>query len=281
MKSEINTNLFLALPNEIMNTKHPLHYELLNFDTNIKLKVFLAILAKSTMIYKTTKKRGIQTFSIKGLLGRNSFIPRSKAVNHKKLLEIINNFNSPFFKVLSLDDKEIQFELSLVYKKTLMSGFSNINLMDLKQHKDLKTTKLAIITSIYPNGYFYLNYLLDFLNVNKELDRYEKIRQIKKAFKKLKELELLTWEYKHPVNQMVEELPEHYKFHYKKVVEVEEFSEEYFDNYEKQPETEKTQKEQELVKVKEENNNLDLKSFYLNIDLDNEKDLEKENEIPF
>lgn len=136
MKNEINTNLFLAVPNEIMNTKHPLHYKLLDFDTNIKLKVFIAILAKSTMIYKSTKKRGIQTFSIKGLLGRNSFIPRSKEVNHKKLLEIINNFNSPFFKVLSLDDKEIQFELSLAYKKTLMSGFSNINLMDLKQHKD-------------------------------------------------------------------------------------------------------------------------------------------------
>jgi hypothetical protein len=222
MKKEINSKVFLAVPNEIMNTKHPLHYELLNFDTNIKLKIFIAILAKSTMIYKSNKKKGIQTFSIKGILGKDSFIPRSKAINHESLLEIINSFNSKFFNFLLLEDKQMQFELAPTYIKTLNSGFTNLNLMDLKKHKDLKTTKLAILTAIYPSTtknpkpYFHLNYLFEFLNINKELARFEKIRQIKKAFSKL---ENVKFEYKHPVNQNVETMPDHYKFHYETVSE--------------------------------------------------------------
>lgn len=224
-----NKKYFMAVPNDIMNTKHPLHYELLNFDTNIKLKLFIAILAKSTMIYKSNKKKGIQTFSIKGILGKDSFIPRSKAINHENLLEIINGFRSKFFNFLSLEDKQIQFELAPTYIKTLNSGFTNLNLMDLKKHKDLKTTKLAILTAIYPSNtknpkpYFHLNYLLEFLNINKNLARFEKIRQIKKAFSKL---ENVKFEYKHPVNQNAEELPEHYKFHYETLnVEVEKMDE--------------------------------------------------------
>lgn len=207
----------MAVPNDIMNTKHPLHYELLNFDTNIELKLFIALLAKSTMIYKANKQKGIQTFSIQGILGKDSFIPRSKSVNHDKLLEIVNNLNTPFFNVLVLDDKTVSFELSAKYIRTLKSGFTNLNLMDLKKHKDIKTTKLAILTTIYPSTtknpkpYFSLNYLLKYLAINKNLPRTEKIRQIKKAFSKLENIE---FEYKHPVNQNVETMPEHYKFFY-------------------------------------------------------------------
>lgn len=212
-----NQKYFMAVPNDIMNTKHPLHYELLNFDTNIELKLFIALLAKSTMIYKANKQKGIQTFSIQGILGKDSFIPRSKSVNHDKLLEIVNNLNTPFFNVLVLDDKTVSFELSAKYIRTLKSGFTNLNLMDLKKHKDIKTTKLAILTTIYPSTtknpkpYFSLNYLLKYLAINKNLPRTEKIRQIKKAFSKLENIE---FEYKHPVNQNVETMPEHYKFFY-------------------------------------------------------------------
>ena len=200
-----------------MNTKHELHYELLNFDTNIALKIFVAVLAKSTMIYKANKQSGMQTFSTKGFLSDNSFIPR-KHLNNEKLKEIINSFNSKFFDVLLFDNKQIQFELSTQYIKTLNSGFTNINLMDLKKHRDLKTTKLAILTTIYPSTnknptpYFSLNYLFKYLNINKDLPRTEKIRQIKKAFSKLENVE--SFEYKHPVNQNVEVLTEHYKFFY-------------------------------------------------------------------
>jgi len=214
----------MAVPNDIMNTKHPLHYELLNFDTNIKLKIFIAVLAKSTMIYKKNKKKGIQTFSIKGFLSDNSFIPR-KSLNQIKLLEIINDFNSPFFDVLTLNDKEVSFELSARYIKTLKSGFTNLNLMELKKHKDLKTTKLAILTSIYPSTsknpkpYFSLNYLLKYLDVTKKLPRTAKIKQIKQAFSKL---ENVKFEYKHPISKSAEELSEHYKFHYETInIEVE------------------------------------------------------------
>ncbi|RGP39371.1 hypothetical protein BPTFM16_02990 [Altererythrobacter insulae] len=75
-----------------------------------------------------------------------------------------------------------------------------------------------MLTTIYPSTtknpkpYFHLNYLCEYLKINETLKRFEKIRQIKKAFSKLENIE---FEYKHPVNQNAEELPEHYKFHNK------------------------------------------------------------------
>jgi len=210
----MNNKYFMAVPNDIMNTKHSLHYELLNFDTNIELKLFISILAQATMIFRVNKnKKGIQTFLISGILGKDSFIPRSKNMNHKKVLEIINQLNSPFFDVLSLSDKQISFQLSAKYIKTLKSGFTNVNLMDLKKYKSLKATKLAILTTIYPNGYLSLNYLFKYLKVKTELPRTEKIRQIKTAFDNLD----VEWEYKHPAKKGDKELPEHYKFHYKTI----------------------------------------------------------------
>jgi predicted small secreted protein len=279
-----NQKYFMAVPNDIMNTKHPLHYELLNFDTNIELKIFIAILAKSTMIYKTNKKKGIQTFSIKGFLSDNSFIPR-KSLNQDKLLEIINNFNNKFFNILLLKNKQIEFELSSQYIKTLKSGFTNINLMDLKKYKDIKTTKLAILTTIYPSTsknpkpYFSLNYLFKYLAINKNLKRFEKIRQIKKAFSKLDNIE---FEYKHPVNQNAEELPEHYKFHYKTPIKDIKTKENQDNNKSQKQildEIDETFNTDDLDLDDDVNNKkVDLKKIYLNINTDNEDDL---YEIPF
>lgn len=217
MKKEINSKVFLAVPNEIMNTKHDLHKHLLNFDSNIELKIFLAILAKASMIYKSNKPKGIKTFSIKGFLSNNSFIPR-KSLTKEVLAEIINKMTNPFFEVLSLDGDILSYKLSTKYTKTLKSGFQQVNLMSLKSHKDLKTTKLAVLTAIHPNGYLNLNYVLECLKVNKKLERTDQILQVKKAFRKLKKLGLLDWEYIYPVNKNVKLSPDDYKFHYKATI---------------------------------------------------------------
>jgi hypothetical protein len=215
-----NQKYFMAVPNEIMNTKHPLHYELLNFDTNIELKVFIAVLAKATMIFKANKNKGIQTFSTVGFLGDNSFLPKS--INLKKLTSIIQNMETTFFDTLTINLKTVSFELSNYYKKsTIKKGFSKVNLMSLKSYRFLKITKLAILTEINPKGYLPLNYLLKVLNVNPKLSRTGRIREIKQAFKSLEELGLLNWKYKHPVNknaeEVPEEVPEDYKFHYETI----------------------------------------------------------------
>jgi len=217
MKKDINNKVFLAVPNEIMSTKHDLHKHLLDFDSNIELKIFLALLAKASMIYKSNKPKGIQTFSIKGFLSNNSFIPR-KSLTKEILADIINEMTNPFFEVLFLDKDLVSYKLSTKYTKTLKSGFQKVNLMSLKSHKDLKMTKLAILTAMKPNGYLNLNYVLECLKVNKKLERTEQILQVKKAFRKLKKLGLLDWEYIYPVNKNVKVLPEHYKFHYKATI---------------------------------------------------------------
>lgn len=265
MKKEINSKVFLAIPNEIMNTKHDLHKHLLNFDSNIELKIFLAILAKASMLYKSNKPKGIQTFSIKGFLSNNSFIPR-KSLTKEKLTDIINKMNSSFFKVLFLRDDLLSYQLSAKYTNTFKSGFQKVNLMSLKSHKDVKTTKLAVLTAIHPSGYLNLNYVLERLKVNKKIPRTAQILQVKKAFSKLENIE---FEYKYPVNKNVKELPEHYKFHYKTISK---------DN---------TIKEDKCI-IKEVSNIFNEEDFDLDALLadirepvSNEKDLEKENEIPF
>jgi len=195
----------------------PLHYELLNFDENIELKVFIAVLTKATMIFKVNKNKDIQTFSTVGLLGDNSFLPKS--INLKKLTSIIQNMENQSFDTLTINLKTVSFELSNVYKKaTIKNGFSKVNLMSLKSLRFLKITKLAILTEINPKGYLPLNYLLKVLNVNQKLSRTGRIREIKQAFKSLEELGLLDWEYIYPVNKNVKISPDDYKFHYKATI---------------------------------------------------------------
>ncbi len=216
-----NNRPFLAVPNEIMNnSKHTLHRELINFDTNIELKVFIAVLATATTIFKANKQRGTQTFSTVGFLGKNSFLPGTLKL--EELEKIINNMTTPFFNTLSFSNKKVEFELSTIYiNSTLKSGFSKVDLMSLKSIKDLKTTRLAILTTTCPKSkktnkrYLNLHYLLDILEINDNLIRTGRIREIKKSFKNLKDLGILTSSvYKYPKKKSDKKLSEHYKFHF-------------------------------------------------------------------
>ncbi|MGG5571401.1 hypothetical protein [Vibrio diazotrophicus] len=235
----MNNNQFLALPNEIMNRDNPLHYELFNFNNNIDFKVFLMVLSISTMMYKDNGLKK-QSFSINGLLSRNSYLPRSK-LNFEKLESIINEFGeSPFFKKICVTKslmnpktenglkneediikhtltnslkKVVELELSDEYIKTLnnkKSGFNKVRLDELKSCRDVKATKLKVITLMKPTGYLHLNYLLKVLSIKNNLNRSDKIRQIRRAFNGIK----LEFEYKHPKNQNDEIKPEHFRFYY-------------------------------------------------------------------
>lgn len=122
---------------------------------------------------------------------------------------------SPFFDHLQIEQKTISFKLSDLYEKsTLKRGFTKIDLKEFKKQRDLRTTKLSILTTAKPNGYLSLNYLLKALNINKKISRSEQIREIKRAFNKLKNIKYV---YKYPANPNAEQLAEHYKFHYKTV----------------------------------------------------------------
>ncbi|QJY37652.1 hypothetical protein HOO69_14160 [Vibrio europaeus] len=207
--------IFLRLPNTIMSTKHNLHRELFNFNTSMEQKVFMAVLAYASAIFVKNKMKGIQHFSTVGFLADNRFLPASLV--YSKLEEIINNMNNPFFDTLSIKDKKVSFEFSKRYKREVIKkGFQQINLMSLKSCITLRATQVAIMTMMKPNAYLNLNYLLDVLNINKNLKRTGRIREIKNVFKSLETLGLISeWEYKHPATKSAEVLPEHYKFHYK------------------------------------------------------------------
>ncbi len=202
-----NNKPFLAIPFDMMNTKHPLHKtlykELVNFKTNLELKVFMAVLAEATMILKTTKKKGKQTFSTVGFLGDNSFLPGSLV--EKKLEKIINEMNTPFFDNLSFSNKIVEFKLSDIYiKSALKRQFIKIDLMSLKSLTSPNTTKLLILQSLYPfseknpKRFIYLNFLLEVFNISKKMTRKDQIRAVKDVFRSLEKLELLQWEYIYP-----------------------------------------------------------------------------------
>lgn len=235
----MNNNQFLALPNDIMNRDNLLHYELFNFNNNIDFKVFLMVLSISTMMYKDNGLKK-QSFSINGFLSRNSYLPRSK-LNFEKLETIINGFGtSLFFKKIRVEksllntkennikesveekikhaltnslNKIIELELSDEYVKSLNNkkgGFNKVRLDELKTCRDIKATKLKIITLMKPTGYLHLNYLLKVLSIKDNLNRSDKIRQIRRAFNGIN----LEFKYKHPKNQNDEVKPEHFKFYY-------------------------------------------------------------------
>jgi len=202
-----NNKPFLAVPFDMMNPKHPLHKklykELVNFKTNLELKVFIAVLAEATMILKTTKKQGKQTFSTVGFLGDNSFLPGTLV--EKKLEKIINEMNTPFFDSLSFSNKIVEFKLSDLYMKSaLKRQFIKIDLMRLKSLTSPNTTKLVILQSLYPfseknpKRFIYLNFLLEVFNISKKMTRKDQIRAVKDVFRSLEKLELLNWEYIYP-----------------------------------------------------------------------------------
>lgn len=202
---------FFTGPHEVMNRNNELHYELFNFDTNIEMKVFMAILATTTMLYRTNKTEKTQRFILDGYLSNDSFLPRT-SLNFKKLEKIINSFNSPFFEELFAVNKEVYFTLSKKYIEMLNnSGFNKIDLQSLKSIRDVRATKLAILTQFKPNGYFDLNYLFKVLDLNDIKRRNDRIAKIKKAFKNI-DIEVT---YKHPLNQNSKRENDHYKFFYK------------------------------------------------------------------
>ncbi len=239
----MNNNQFLALPNEIMKSDNPLHYEFFNFNNNIDFKVFLMILSISTMLYKDNGFKK-QTFTLNGLLSRDTYLPRSK-LNFEKLESIINNLKlSPFFKSIIVNksllnpinnteeheeeaikysltnslNKYVELELSDEYLNLINNknnGFNKIKLEELKSCREVKATKLKVITMMKPKGYLHLNYLLKVLSINCNLNRTDKIRQIKRAFNGIN----IEFEYKHPKRDKKKEMkPEYYKFHYNTLI---------------------------------------------------------------
>jgi hypothetical protein len=113
--------------------------------------------------------------------------------------------NTPFFDSLSFSNKIVEFKLSDLYMKSaLKRQFIKIDLMSLRSLTSLNTTKLVILTSLYPLSektpvrFIYLNFLLDIFNISKNMTRKDQIRAVKDVFKTLKKLELLEWDYIYP-----------------------------------------------------------------------------------
>jgi len=205
---------YLTIPHELMNRKNTLHYALFDFDNNAEMKLFIAILAYSTMIYRSTKNTDNYTFKLRGFLGKNSILNR-RDLTSKRITIFINNLDSLFFKEIKVEANEVIFKFSKSYKNAIKSGFNKIDLCSLKSVRDIRSTKLTILTKMKTEGYFDLYYLFKVLDL-KEIERRDhKIAKITSAFKKLKNVEFT---YKHPKNRSVEQLDEHYKFHYKTLV---------------------------------------------------------------
>ena len=208
---------YLTIPHELMNRKNPLHYALFNFDNNAEMKLFITILAYSTMIYRSTKKPVNHHFKLKGFLGNNSILNRRDLTN-KKINLFIQKLDSTFFEEIKVEANEVIFKFSNQYKRAIKSGFNKIDLDTLKSIKDVRATKLSILTQMKTDGYLDLYYLFKVLDLNEIKRRDHKVAKIKSAFSKLKNVE---YTYKHPKNQNAEKLDEHYKFHYKTLIDTE------------------------------------------------------------
>lgn len=201
---------YLTIPHEIMNRKNPLHYALFEYKNNSEMKLFITILAYSTMIYRNTKKEADHNFNIKGLLGESSILNR-RDLSVSKIRSFINELKSPFFHEIKTLGNEIHFKLSKQYKKNIKdSGFNKLEISDLKTISDVRTVKLFILTKIKPSGYLDLHYLFKVLDLNTIKRRDNKIAKIKKSFKSIN----VEAEYKHPANQNQKATEEHYKFYY-------------------------------------------------------------------
>ena len=234
VKSVSNNHLFLSLiinpkkgiqmikyftaPHELMNRKNPLHYALFDFKNTAEMKVFITLLAYSTMIFRSTKNKNKHTFSLKGLLSEDSFLPR-KNISIVSICRFIKKLDSPFFEEITEIGNEVNFKLSKQYKKTIKSGFNKIDLHDLKGITHIRATKLKILTLMKPDGYFDLYYLFKVLDLNEIKRRDNKIAKIHIAFETLD----IGANYKHPFYDQkkpnkLKESDEYYKFHYKTTI---------------------------------------------------------------
>lgn len=205
---------FITLPQELIGNKNSFHYKLFDFDSVHQFKLFLFILAKATVIYKTNKKRikGIQSFHISEMFTNNDVLSKG-SMTYENIKKFINGLDTPFFNEISYSNKEVHFKLSYQYIKLLLSAESHycFDFQKLKGVRDVRAAKLQVLLGIYKkSGFFYLNYLFKVLGLNKIARRDRKIYKIKHCFNSLG----VEFEYRHPVNQYAEKNDEDYKFHY-------------------------------------------------------------------
>jgi len=206
---------YFTAPHELMNRKNPLHYALFDFKNTADMKIFITLVAYSTMIYRTTKNKNKHTFSLKGLLSDDSVLPR-KNISIESILRFIKNLDSPFFEDITSAGEDIYFKLSKQYKKAIKSGFNKIDLNELKVITHIRATKLKILTLMKPDGYFDLYYLFKVLDLNGIKRRDNRIAKIHIAFETLN----IIPDYKHPFYDAenpnkLKKSDEYYKFHYK------------------------------------------------------------------
>lgn len=210
---------YFTAPHELMNRKNPLHYALFDFKNTADMKIFITLIAYSTMIYRTTKSNKKHTFSLKGLLGDDGVLPR-KNITIKKIVLFIKKLDSPFFEEITSAGEDVYFKLSKQYKKAIKSGFNKIDLNELKGITHIRATKLKILTLMKPDGYFDLYYLFKVLDLNGIKRRDNRIAKIHTAFETLD----IIPDYKHPFYDekkpnKLKKADEHYKFHYKTTVQ--------------------------------------------------------------
>ncbi len=205
---------YIILPQELICNKNNFHYKLFDFDNIHQFKLFLFILAKATIIYKTNKKRikGIQSFHISEVFTNNDVLLKG-SITYENIEKFINGLDTPFFKEISYYKKEVHFKLSHQYIKLLLSAESHycFDFQKLKGVRDVRAAKLQLLLGIYKkSGFFHLNYLFKVLDLNKIARRDRKIYKIKHCFNSLS----VKFDYKHPVNQYAEKNDEDYKFYY-------------------------------------------------------------------
>jgi len=205
---------YFTAPHELMNRKKPLHYALFDFKNTADMRIFITLVAYSTMIYRMTKNKNKHIFSLKGLLSDDGFLPR-KGISLEKIGRFIRKLDSPFFEEITEVRNEVSFKLSKQYKKAIESGFNKIDLFELKKISNVRAIKLKILTLMKPNGYFDLYYLFKVLDLNGIKRRDHKITKIHAVFKTIG----VKSEYKHPFYNPenpteLKKSEEYYKFHY-------------------------------------------------------------------
>jgi hypothetical protein len=210
---------YFTAPHELMNRKNPLHYALFDFKNTADMKIFITLVAYSTMIYRTSKSNKKHTFSLKGFLSDDSVLPR-KNISIESILRFIKKLDSPFFEEITSTGGEVYFKLSKQYKKAIKSGFNKIDLNELKGITHIRATKLKILTLMKPDGYFDLYYLFKVLDLNGIKRRDNRIAKIHIAFETLN----IIPDYKHPFYDAenpnkLKKSDEYYKFHYKTTVQ--------------------------------------------------------------
>lgn len=174
---------YITLPQELINIKNNFHYKVFDFNDIHQFKLFLFIMAKATVIYKTNKKRikGTQSFHISEIFTNNDVLSKG-SMTYENIKKFINGLDTPFFKEIGYSNKEVNFKFSYQYIKLLLSTESHycFDFQKLKGVRDVRAAKLQLLLGIYKkSGFFHLNYLFKVLDLNKIARRDRKIYKIK------------------------------------------------------------------------------------------------------